>query len=197
MCASLPIRAERRENGSEFVETLNADLGLSERHARAVAGVKHPVRELAAKVRPFVRIDERQVLAATKRRDMQRASEQRMPAVGDRRKSKSVCRMSIIGRDGHGSRTGDRSADRAATPPAPARPGLQNPCACRYGRLQATPARRSQPGSRLLQRRCQQRRPHRCHALRQTQHPPVAQHHLDPQPAARTTRRRDGRRIVA
>lgn len=74
MCAPLPIRAERRENGSEFVETLNADFGLPERHARAVPSVKHPVREFAAKVRSFVRVDERQVLAATKRRDLQRVS---------------------------------------------------------------------------------------------------------------------------
>lgn len=70
MCASLPIRAERGENGSEFVETLNADLGRSERHARAVAGVEHPVRELAAKIRPLVRIDARQCLAAAERRDL-------------------------------------------------------------------------------------------------------------------------------
>ena len=97
MCASLPIRAERRENGTQLVQTVNADLGWPERHAQTVAGVEHPVRQFAAKVRPFVRIDERQLLAATKRRDLQRTSEQRMPAVSNRRKSKTVCRMLVVG----------------------------------------------------------------------------------------------------
>jgi hypothetical protein len=96
LCASLPIRAEQRENAGKLVETLDADLGLPERHARAVALVEHPVRQLAAKVRPFVRVDARQFLAAPKRRDLQRPPEQRMPTIGDRRKAKTVCRMSVV-----------------------------------------------------------------------------------------------------
>jgi hypothetical protein len=94
LCASLPIRAERRQNGRQLIETLDADLGPPERHARAIAGVKHPVRELAAKIRSLVRIDARQRLAAAKRRDLQRSPEQWMPGVGNRRKTKTVCRMS-------------------------------------------------------------------------------------------------------
>jgi hypothetical protein len=66
-CASLPIRAEQRENGGKLVEALDADLGLPKRHARAVALVKHPIRQFAAKVRPLVRVDARQFLAAAKR----------------------------------------------------------------------------------------------------------------------------------
>jgi hypothetical protein len=36
LCASLPIRAERRENTGKFVETFDADLGLPEHYGRAV-----------------------------------------------------------------------------------------------------------------------------------------------------------------
>ena len=88
MCALLPIRAENAENaenGSQLVETLNADLRRPERHAGAVALVEHPVRELATEVRPLVCIDAAQRFAAAKWRDLQRSPEQRMPPVGDRR----------------------------------------------------------------------------------------------------------------
>ncbi|WP_247973406.1 hypothetical protein [Bradyrhizobium sp. 195] len=54
---------ERRKNRSKLVETLDADLRLPERHAGAVAFVKHPVRQLTAKVRPLIRVDARQILA--------------------------------------------------------------------------------------------------------------------------------------
>ena len=57
MCVLLPIRAEQREDDSEFVEAFNADLGRSERHGRAVALVEHPVRQLATKIGPFLRVD--------------------------------------------------------------------------------------------------------------------------------------------
>lgn len=67
MCALRPIRTERRENTRQLVETFDADLGLPERHARAVALVKHPVRQLTAKVRPLIRVDARQLLAAAER----------------------------------------------------------------------------------------------------------------------------------
>ena len=67
LCASLSIRADRRENAGELVEALDADLGRPERHARAVTLVEHPVGQLAAKVRPLVRVDARQFLAAAKR----------------------------------------------------------------------------------------------------------------------------------
>jgi hypothetical protein len=67
MCAPLPIRTERCQNAGELTETLNADLGRPKRHARAVALVEHPIRQLSAKVRPLVRVDARQVFAATKR----------------------------------------------------------------------------------------------------------------------------------
>jgi DNA helicase II / ATP-dependent DNA helicase PcrA len=59
LCNSLTIRTERCENAGELVETLNADLGRPERHARAIALVEHPIRQLAAKVTrcniPFVK----------------------------------------------------------------------------------------------------------------------------------------------
>jgi len=87
----LAIRAERRKNSGKLVEPLDADLGLPERHARAVALVEHPIWQLAAKVRPLIRVDARQFLAAAKRRNLQRPSEQWMPTIGDRRKTKTVC----------------------------------------------------------------------------------------------------------
>ena len=96
LCASLPIRTERCENVGELVETLNADLGRPERHAGTVALVEHPIRQLAAKVRPLVRVNARQFLATPKRRDLQHPPEQRMPTIGDRRKTKTVCRMSVV-----------------------------------------------------------------------------------------------------
>jgi hypothetical protein len=50
---------------------------------------------LTAKVRPFVRVNARQFLASTKRRDLHRPPVQWMPTIGDRRKTKTVCRMSV------------------------------------------------------------------------------------------------------
>jgi hypothetical protein len=105
LCASLPIRAEHRENTGKLVESVDADLGLPKRHACAVALIEHPIRQLAGKVRPFVRVDAGQFLAATKRRDLQRPPEQWMPTIGDRRKAKTVCRMSVVGPAGRGTRT--------------------------------------------------------------------------------------------
>jgi hypothetical protein len=67
MCSSLPIRSERRENGSKLVEALDADLRPPERHAGAVAFVKHPVRQFTAKIRPLIRVDACQILAASER----------------------------------------------------------------------------------------------------------------------------------
>ncbi len=64
MCAPLPSRAEQRENAGKLVETLDAYLGLAERHARAVALVEHPIRQLAAKVGSFMRVNAHQFLAA-------------------------------------------------------------------------------------------------------------------------------------
>ena len=98
MCARLPIRAEQSKHGGQFVEPLDADLRRAERHAGAVAFVEHPVRQLAAQIRPLVRVDARQLLAAPERRDLQRPPEQRMPTIGNRRESKTVCRMSLLGR---------------------------------------------------------------------------------------------------
>ena len=65
MCSSLPIRCVRRENGGELVEALDADLWRPECHAGAVAFVKHPVRQLTGKVRPLIRVDASQILAAS------------------------------------------------------------------------------------------------------------------------------------
>ena len=102
--------AERRKNGGKFVEPLDADLGRPERHAGAVALVEHPVRQLAAKIRPLVRVDARQFLAAPERRDLQRPPEQRMPT--DRQSSQTencmqnvACwadRVKIVAWDGSG-----------------------------------------------------------------------------------------------
>ena len=59
MCASPPIRAEQRENIGQLVETLDADLRPPKRHVRAIVLVEHPIRQLAAKVRPLVCVDAR------------------------------------------------------------------------------------------------------------------------------------------
>jgi hypothetical protein len=91
--------AERLKHGGQFVEPVDADLRRTERHAGAIACVEHPVRQLAAQIRPLLCVDAAQRLAAPERRDLQRAAEQRMPAVGNRRESKTVCRMSVAGRD--------------------------------------------------------------------------------------------------
>jgi hypothetical protein len=98
LCAPHSSRAERSENASKLVEPINTDLRRPERHSSAVDLVEHPIRQLSAKVRPFVRVDARQILAATKRRDLQCLPGQRMPAIGDRCRAKMVCRMSVVGR---------------------------------------------------------------------------------------------------
>jgi hypothetical protein len=100
LCSSLPIRSERRENGSKLVEALDTDLRQPKRHAGAVAFVKHPVRQLAAKVGPLIRVDACQILATTEWRYLQRSPEQRVPRIRDRRKTKTVCRMSLVVRGG-------------------------------------------------------------------------------------------------
>jgi hypothetical protein len=48
-----------------------------QRHSGAVALVEHPVRQLATKIRPLVRINARQFLAASESADLQRSPEQR------------------------------------------------------------------------------------------------------------------------
>ena len=68
MCAPISIPVEQGENDGKLVEPLDADLRQPERHAGAIALIKHPIRQLAAEVRPFIRIDARQLLAAPKRR---------------------------------------------------------------------------------------------------------------------------------
>ena len=91
---------EQVENEGKLVEPLDADLRRPQRHAGAVALIEHPIWQLAAEVRPFIRIDARQLLAAPKRRYPEGSPEQRMPPVGDRRESKTVktvCRMSLAG----------------------------------------------------------------------------------------------------
>jgi hypothetical protein len=95
LCASFPIRADQREYAGKLVETLDAYLRLAERHARAVALVKHPIRQLAAKVRPFIRVNARQFLATAKRRDLQRPPEQM--GASDRRSSQNENGMQNVG----------------------------------------------------------------------------------------------------
>jgi hypothetical protein len=75
LCSALPIRTERRQNPGELVQTLYADLRLPQRHAGAIALIEHPVRQLAAKVRSFVRVYARQILPAAKPRHLQASSE--------------------------------------------------------------------------------------------------------------------------
>ncbi len=89
----------------------NADFSRPTRHACAVALVEHPIRQLTAKVRPFVRVDARQFLAATKRRDLHSPPVKWMPTIGDRRKTKTVCGMSVAGRGGRGTQRDARCAD--------------------------------------------------------------------------------------
>jgi hypothetical protein len=57
------ILTEQGENGSQFSETLEADLGCAERHAPAINLIEHPVRQLPAQPRALGRIDARQILA--------------------------------------------------------------------------------------------------------------------------------------
>ena len=105
MCAPVAIRVEQGKNDGKLVEPLNVDLRRAQRHAGAVALIEHPIRQLAAEIRPFIRIDARQLPAATKRRYPERPPEQRMPTIGDRRESKTICRMSLAGRADRETRT--------------------------------------------------------------------------------------------
>lgn len=97
MCPRGPIPVEQVENDGKLVEPLDADLRQPQRHAGAIALIEHPIRQFAAEVRPLIRIDARQLLAAPKRRHPEGPPKQRMPTVGDRRESKTVCRMSLAG----------------------------------------------------------------------------------------------------
>lgn len=62
-----------------------ADLGRSQRHARAVGLIEHPVWQLPAQSGALDRVDARQVLAAPMWGDLQRLTRQRVPPTGDRR----------------------------------------------------------------------------------------------------------------
>jgi IS66 Orf2 like protein len=89
------MRAEESKHRGQLIKPGDADLWRAERHAGAIALVEHPVRQLAAQIRPLLRVDARQRLAAPERRDLQRSPEQRMPTIGYGRESKTVCRMSV------------------------------------------------------------------------------------------------------
>jgi len=91
------ILTQRSQDRGEFGERLHADPRAAEFHASAIALVEHPVRQLATEIRPLVRVDARQILAASVRRDPQNLSEQRMPGIGDPRGAKTVCGMSLGG----------------------------------------------------------------------------------------------------
>lgn len=97
MCVTASMHAEESKHRGQLAEPVDADLRRTERHADAIAFVEHPVRQLAAQIRPLERVDARQRLAAPERRDLQCSSEQRMPAVGNGRESKTVCGMSVAG----------------------------------------------------------------------------------------------------
>ena len=62
MVASL---TQFRQDSGKLVQPFDTDLGLPQLHAHAVAGIKHPVWQLAAQIRPLICIDALQVLAAT------------------------------------------------------------------------------------------------------------------------------------
>ena len=182
MCASLPRRAECGEHGGQLVERLDADLRRPERHTDAIALVEHPVRQLAAQIRPLLRVDARQRLAAPERRDLQRSSEQRMPTIGYGRESKTVCRMSVAGRGGHGTETDDRKTDHGRGSAAPAPPDHRSLCACRPAvatdRSCCRPASQS-PSARRLQRRHQPAQRTTVNLRRNPQPAAVRQRNLD------------------
>ena len=184
VCAPLRCAPSSSKHGGQLVEPLDADLRRPERHADAIAFVEHPVRQLAAQIRPLLRVDARQRLAAPERRDLQRSSEQRMPAIGNGRESKTVCRMSVAGRGGHGTETDARRTDRARGSAAPAPPARRSLCACRPA--PATDRSCCRPASRSASARRLQRR-----------HQPMQRRWLDiagnPQPAAIRQRNLDQR----
>ncbi len=140
MCALLPIRTQCREHAGELVEPLDTDLGQPKRHTNAIAFVEHPIWQFTAKVRPLVSIDARQCLAAPESGHLQRTSEQRMPAIDNRREPQSVCRMSLVGPGVPGTRRDRRRADRASAPVAPAGQGHSCHGAYRYGPSRSIPA---------------------------------------------------------
>lgn len=158
MCVTASMHAEESKHRRQLAEPVDADLRRTERHADAIAFVEHPVRQLAAQIRPLERVDARQRLAAPERRDLQCSSEQRMPAVGNGRKSKTVRRMSVAGRGGRGKCTDRRRADRASASPGPAGPSRSCRGACPSGRPPAKPGPRSEPGSSAPQRGDHRRR---------------------------------------
>src|ERR1700749_5025064 len=73
------------------------DLWPAQCHATAVSIIEHPIRQLTAKVRPLLRVDTSQILAAPKGRYLERATEQRMRTICNPRKPQTVCRMSRVG----------------------------------------------------------------------------------------------------
>src|SRR6185503_1782738 len=56
-CARPLSLAEQGENASQFGEALQADLGCTERHARAISLIEHPVRQFPAQARTFRCVD--------------------------------------------------------------------------------------------------------------------------------------------
>ena len=126
---------------------LDADLRQPERHAGAIALIKHPIRQLAAEVRPFIRIDARQLLAAPNRRHPEGPPEQRMPTVGDYRESKTVCRMSSAGPVSSGTQTPSRRTGPAAALSARSLPARRRRAGNRPGGLQSALAFRPAAGS--------------------------------------------------
>ena len=175
MCVTASMHAEQSKHRGQLAEPVDADLRRAERHADAIAFVEHPVRQLAAQIRPLVRVDAGQRLAAPERRDLQRSSEQRMPAIGNGRESETVCRMSLVGRADHGTKTDAPRTDRGKEYAGPAPPSRRGPCACRPAPATDGPCCR--PASRSASARRLQRR-----------HQPMQRQRLDvgghPQPAA-------------
>ena len=87
---------------------------------------------------------------------------------------------SIDCRCGHESKTGDRSADRAAALPEPAATSSQNPSSYRCGRSPARPARRSEPRSWSFQNGHNPRQRRRINASVHDHPTPARQHNLYP-----------------
>lgn len=88
---------ERRQESAKVIKGRQTDLWQTQCHATAVSLVEHPVRQLTAKVRPFVRVDTLQILAAPEGRYLECTTKQRVPAISDPRKPQTVCRMSRVG----------------------------------------------------------------------------------------------------
>jgi hypothetical protein len=81
--------------------------------------IQHPVRQLAAEIRPLVGVDEFHLLAAPVRRDPQRSTEQGMPRVSDARRPKPECRVSLGWRASRGRRRSRYRRNPSRTPWAP------------------------------------------------------------------------------